>query len=144
MLRATEATSRSCCGQLLLGGWRGGRVRFEPAPGVVWFDAHAGFQRAGHHDLRLYRRDGCRDPDRAARGRGMLATVPGASPVPKSPSGLAGTATLDPPEEARLTASQIVHPEGRSTAITQGAVVEVPTHHPGCHRALHPSRPRRP
>ena len=79
----------------------------EPDPGVVWFDAHSDFNH----------------PDTAVSGyfdgmglavltggawQGMLATVPGARPVPEARVVLAGARDFDPPEEARLHASQIV------------------------------------
>ena len=80
----------------------------EPAPAVVWFDAHSDFN----------------SPDTSIEGyfdgmglavltggawQGMLATVPGAGPVPESAVILAGARNFDPPEVARLEASAVTH-----------------------------------
>ncbi len=79
----------------------------EPAPGVVWFDAHADFN----------------DPTTTLSGyldgmglavltggawQGMLAAVPSAQPVPESRVVLAGARNYDAPEEARLRTSEVV------------------------------------
>ncbi len=80
----------------------------EPAPGVVWLDAHADFNEpttttSGYIDgMGLAILTG-------SAWQGLLATVPGASPVAESRVVLAGARDLDPPEETRLRASQIVH-----------------------------------
>ena len=80
----------------------------EPSPAVVWLDAHADFNHP----------DTCGDGYFDGMGlsvltggawQGMLATVPGARPVPESRVVLAGARDFDPPEEARLRASRIVH-----------------------------------
>lgn len=79
----------------------------EPHPAVVWLDAHSDFN----------------DPATAVSGyfdgmglavltgsawQGMLATVPGARPVPEERVVLAGARDFEQPEEARLGGSQIV------------------------------------
>lgn len=80
----------------------------EPAPGVVWFDAHADFNEPATTTSGYIDGMGVAILTGSA-WQGMLATVPGASPVPESRVVLAGARDLDPPEEARLAASQIVH-----------------------------------
>jgi arginase len=80
----------------------------EAVPAVVWFDAHSDFN----------------SPDTTIEGyfdgmglavltggawQGMLATVPGARPVSESAVVLAGARSFDPPEVARLRASQVTH-----------------------------------
>jgi arginase len=80
----------------------------EPALGVVWFDAHADFNEptttiSGYIDgMGVAILTG-------SAWQGLLATVPGARPVAESRVVLAGARDLDPPEETRLGASQIVH-----------------------------------
>jgi arginase len=80
----------------------------EPAPGVVWFDAHADFNEpatsiSGYIDgMGLAILTG-------GAWQAMLATVPGARPVPSSSVVLAGARDFDPPEEVRLAAAPIVH-----------------------------------
>jgi arginase len=80
----------------------------ESTPGVLWFDAHADFNQpetsiSGYFDgMGLAVLTG-------SAWQGLLATVPGARPVPESSVVLAGARALDPPEETRLRASQIVH-----------------------------------
>ncbi len=79
----------------------------EPAPGVVWFDAHADFNEpsttlSGYLDgMGLAVLTG-------GAWQGMLAAVPSAQPVPEARVVLAGARDYDPPEEARLRASQVV------------------------------------
>jgi arginase len=80
----------------------------ESEPSVVWFDAHADFNEpvtsvSGYFDgMGLAVLTG-------SAWQGLLATVPGARPVPESSVVLAGARDLDPPEETRLRASRIVH-----------------------------------
>ncbi len=80
----------------------------EPSPGVVWFDAHADFNEpattiSGYFDgMGLAVLTG-------SAWQALLATVPGARPVPESAVVLAGARALDPPEETRLGASRIAH-----------------------------------
>jgi arginase len=101
----------------------------ERAPAVVWFDAHSDFN----------------SPDTSIEGyfdgmglavltggawQGMLATVPGARPVPESAVILAGARDFDPPEVRRLDASALTHlpPEqldGLMDAV--GAISPAPT-----------------
>jgi len=101
----------------------------EAAPAVVWLDAHSDFN----------------SPDTTIEGyfdgmglavltggawQGMLATVPGARPVPESAVVLAGARSFDPPEVARLGASRVTHlpPEelgGLTTAVR--AISPAPT-----------------
>jgi arginase len=80
----------------------------EPAPGVVWFDAHADFNEPATTTSGYIDGMGVAILTGSA-WQGMLATVPGASPVPESRVVLAGARDLDPPEETRLVASQIAH-----------------------------------
>ena len=78
----------------------------EAAPGVVWLDSHADFNEpattiSGYIDgMGLAILTG-------SAWQAMLATVPGATPVPESAVVLAGARALDPPEEVRLRASRI-------------------------------------
>lgn len=80
----------------------------EPAPGVVWLDAHSDFN----------------SPDITTEGyfdgmglavltggawQGLSATVPGARAVPETAVVLAGARDFDPADEARLRASAIAH-----------------------------------
>src|SRR6476646_9670799 len=80
----------------------------ESDPGVVWIDAHADFNQpetsiSGYFDgMGLAVLTG-------SAWQGLLATVPGARPVPESSVVLAGARDLDSPEETRLRASRIVH-----------------------------------
>ncbi len=81
----------------------------EPAPGVVWFDAHRDFNcpettTSGYFDgMGLAILTG-------GAWQGLLATVPGARPVPESAVILAGARSLDPPEKPRLEASAVAWP----------------------------------
>jgi arginase len=78
----------------------------EPAPGVVWFDAHADFNEpetspSGYFDgmgLAVLTGDAWRE---------LASAVPGASPIPETAVVLAGARDLDDAEEARLEASAI-------------------------------------
>jgi arginase len=78
----------------------------EPAPGVVWFDAHGDFNCpettiSGYFDgMGLAILTG-------GAWQGLLATVPRARPVPESAVVLAGARSLDTPETPRLEASAI-------------------------------------
>jgi arginase len=80
----------------------------EPAPAVVWFDAHSDFNSpdtsiGGYFDgMGLAVLTG-------GAWQGMLATVPGARPVPESSVVLAGARSFDPPEVVRLEASGVTH-----------------------------------
>jgi arginase len=80
----------------------------ERSPAVVWLDAHSDFN----------------SPDTSIEGyfdgmglavltgsawQGMLATVPGARPIPESAVVLAGARSFDAPEVARLRDSDVVH-----------------------------------
>ncbi len=79
----------------------------EAAPGAVWFDSHADFNEpatavSGYLDgMGLAILTG-------GAWQGLLGTVPGGRPVPEARVVLAGARDLDPPEETRLRASQIV------------------------------------
>jgi arginase len=87
----------------------------EAAPGVVWFDSHADFNEpattiSGYTDgMGLAILTG-------SAWQAMLATVPGAIPVPESAVVLAGARALDPPEEVRLRASRIARLEAAELA----------------------------
>ena len=78
----------------------------EVAPGVVWFDAHGDFNCpettiSGYFDgMGLAILTG-------GAWQGLLATVPGAKPVPESAVILTGARSLDPPEKPRLEASAV-------------------------------------
>jgi arginase len=79
----------------------------EADPAVVWFDSHADFNEpataiSGYIDgMGLAILTG-------SAWQGLLATVPGARPLPESRVVLAGARDLDPPEVIRLRASRIV------------------------------------
>ena len=79
----------------------------EAVPGAVWFDSHADFNEpataiSGYIDgMGLAILTG-------SAWQAMLATVPGARPLPESSVVLAGARDFDPPEEIRLGASEIV------------------------------------
>jgi arginase len=80
----------------------------ESDPSVVWFDAHADFNEPETSISGYF--DGMGLAVLTGRAwQGLLATVPGARPVPESAVVLAGARDFDPPEETRLRASQIVH-----------------------------------
>ena len=96
----------------------------EPAPGVVWFDAHADFNEpstthSGYLDgMGLAVLTG-------GAWQGMLAAVPGAQPVPESRVVLAGARNIDAPEEARLRTSHVVQVPAerlRSTEVVVGSI----------------------
>jgi arginase len=80
----------------------------EWSPGVVWFDAHADFNSpettiSGYFDgMGLAVLTG-------GAWQGLLATVPGARPVPETAVVLAGARDFDEPEERRLEASDVAH-----------------------------------
>ncbi len=80
----------------------------ETAPGVVWADAHSDFSEpvtttSGYFDsMGLAVLTG-------SAWQGMMATVPGAQPVPESAVVLAGARAFDPSEQTRVDASEIVH-----------------------------------
>lgn len=80
----------------------------EPAPGVVWADAHSDFSEpvtttSGYFDsMGLAVLTG-------SAWQGMMATVPGARPVAESAVVLAGARAFDPSEQTRVDASQIVY-----------------------------------
>jgi arginase len=80
----------------------------EPAPGVVWFDAHADFNEPATSISGYFDGMGLAVLTGGA-WQGLLATVPGTRPVPESAVVLAGARDFDPPEETRLRASQIAH-----------------------------------
>ena len=79
----------------------------EAVPGVVWFDSHADFNEpattiSGYIDgMGLAILTG-------SAWQSMLATIPGARPVPESSVVLAGARDFDTPEERRLGASKII------------------------------------
>lgn len=96
----------------------------ERAPAVVWFDAHSDFNT----------------PDTSIEGyfdgmglavltggawQGMLATVPGARPVPESSVVLAGARSFDPPEVVRLEASAVTHLRTEELDGLAGAVAAI-------------------
>ena len=80
----------------------------EPAPAVVWLDAHADFNTpdtsiSGYFDgMGLAVLTG-------GAWQAMHARVPGARPVPESAVILAGARDFDPPEVRRLEASAVTH-----------------------------------
>jgi arginase len=80
----------------------------ERAPGVVWFDAHGDFNApetsiSGYFDgMALAVLTG-------SAWQGLLATVPGARPLPETSVILAGARDLEEPEEERLVASSVRH-----------------------------------
>ncbi len=80
----------------------------EPAPAVVWFDAHADFNTpdtsiSGYFDgMGLAVLTG-------GAWQAMHARVPDARPVPESAVILAGARDFDPPEVRRLEASAVTH-----------------------------------
>jgi arginase len=80
----------------------------EPAPAVVWLDAHADFNVpdtsiSGYFDgMGLAVLTG-------GAWQAMHARVPGARPVPESAVILAGARDFDPPEVRRLGASAVTH-----------------------------------
>jgi arginase len=80
----------------------------ESEPGVVWFDAHGDFNQPESSTSGYF--DGMGLAVLAGSAwQGLLATVPGARPLPESAVVLAGARDFDPAEETRLRASQIVH-----------------------------------
>jgi arginase len=93
----------------------------EASPGVVWFDAHADFNEptttlSGYFDgLGLTILTG-------GAYQALLATVPGARPVPESAVVLAAARALDPPEEPRLRASRIEHLTAAQLGSTESLV----------------------
>jgi arginase len=80
----------------------------EAVPGVVWLDAHSDFSEpttttSGYMDsMGLSVLTG-------SAWQGMLATVPGARPLPETTIVLAGARAFDPSEAARLKQSRITH-----------------------------------
>ena len=79
----------------------------EPRPAVLYLDAHADFNHPDTATSGYF--DGCGlTLLTGGAWHGMLATVPGFRPVPETRVVLAGARALDPPEEVRLQASQIV------------------------------------
>jgi arginase len=80
----------------------------EASPGVVWFDAHADFNEPATTLSGYFDGMGLAVLTGSAWQALLLATVPGARPVPESAVVLAGARDLEPPEEKRLGASQIV------------------------------------
>jgi arginase len=78
----------------------------EHAPGVVWFDAHGDFNApetsiSGYFDgMGLAVLTG-------SAWQGLLATIPGARPLPETSVILAGARDFDEPEEQRLVTSSV-------------------------------------
>jgi arginase len=80
----------------------------EPAPGVVWFDAHGDFNEPETSTSGYF--DGMGLAVLTGNAwQGLLATVPATRPLPESTVVLAGARNFDPAEETRLRSSQIVH-----------------------------------
>jgi arginase len=79
----------------------------EPHPVVVYLDAHADFNHPDTATFGYFDGSGLAVLTGGA-WQGMLATVPGARPVPESSVVLAGARDFDPEEEQRLLVSQIV------------------------------------
>ena len=79
----------------------------EAAPGVVWCDAHSDFSEPVTSTSGYFDSMGLAVLTGSA-WQGMLATVPGAKPVPEPAVVLAGARAFDPSEAERLGASQIV------------------------------------
>jgi arginase len=79
-----------------------------PPPSVVWFDAHADFNNPETAVFGYFDGMGLAVMTGSA-WQGLLATVPGARPLPESAVVLAGARAFDPPEERRLRASAITH-----------------------------------
>ncbi len=97
----------------------------EPSPGVVWFDAHADFNEpvtsvSGYLDgMGLAVMTG-------SAWQGLLATVPGARPVPETAVVLAGARNLDQPEVERLAASRVAQvPAERGAVVGAAAALDV-------------------
>ena len=97
----------------------------EPAPGVVWFDAHADFNEpvtsvSGYLDgMGLAVMTG-------SAWQGLLATVPGARPVPETAVVLAGARDLEAPEVTRLAASRVAQvPAEREAVVAAAAALDV-------------------
>jgi arginase len=80
----------------------------EAAPGVVWFDTHGDFNEPSTTQHGYFDGMGLAVMTGGA-WQALLATVPGAKPVPETAVVLAGGHAPDPPEVARLEASQVVH-----------------------------------
>jgi arginase len=80
----------------------------EASPGVVWFDTHGDFNEPSTTQYGYFDGMGLAVMTGGA-WQGLLATVPGARPVPETAVVLAGGHVPDPPEVARLEASQVVH-----------------------------------
>jgi arginase len=79
----------------------------EPAPAVVYLDAHADFNHPDSCESGYFDAMGLSVMTGGA-WQGLLAAVPGASAVPESRVVLAGARAFDPPEVERLRASRIV------------------------------------
>jgi arginase len=79
----------------------------EAVPGVVWCDAHSDFSEPATTTSGYFDSMGLAVLTGSA-WQGLLATVPGATPVPESAVVLAGARAFDPSEQTRLSASQIV------------------------------------
>jgi arginase len=79
----------------------------ESEPGVLWFDAHGDFNEPQTSTSGYFDGMGLAVLTGGA-WQGLLATVPGSRPVPEPAVVLAGARNLDPAEETRLRASQIV------------------------------------
>ncbi len=78
----------------------------EPAPGVVWFDAHGDFNEPSTADSGYF--DGMGLAILVGDAwQGLAAQVPGHEPVPASAVVLVGARALDEPERVRLESSAI-------------------------------------
>lgn len=80
----------------------------EAVPGVVWFDAHPDFSEPATTTSGYFDSMGLSVLTGSA-WQAMLATVPGARPLPESTVILAGVRSFDSSEEARIKASRIRH-----------------------------------
>lgn len=79
----------------------------EPAPGVVWFDAHADFNEPASSDSGYF--DGMGLAVLTGSAWQTLRAPILAEPVPETAVVLAGARDFDQPEERRLAASRLVH-----------------------------------
>ena len=80
----------------------------EESPGVVWFDAHADFNTPETAVFGYFDGMGLAVLTGSA-WQGLLATVPGAIPLPETAVVLAGARDFDEPEEAHLLRSSVRH-----------------------------------
>ena len=87
----------------------------EPAPGVVWLDAHGDFNEPSTGIHGYFDGMGLSVLTGGA-WQGLRAGVEGAEPVPEALVVLAGARDLDPPEAVRLRKSAIAQPSAADLA----------------------------